>query len=86
MLFHSGNFASINQAQPRGWKICASEQLALTAATRKAEIGYNSYTSGAGHQVGNQLVAEMAFHYVIRSRDLEHDFLNERRFLGFHLG
>ena len=74
MLFHSGNFASINQAQPIGWKICASEQLALTAATRKAEIGYNLYTSGADYQVGNQLVAEVAFHYVVRPRELEHDF------------
>ena len=69
MLFHSGNFASINQAQPIGWQICASEQLALTAATRKAEIGYNLYASGAGYHVGNPLVAEVAFHYVIRSRD-----------------
>ena len=36
----------------------------------EAEIGYNSYAPGAGYQVGNQFVADAAFHYVIWPRDL----------------
>lgn len=36
----------------------------------EAEIGYDTYAPGAGYQLGNQFVADAAFHYVIWPRSL----------------
>lgn len=36
----------------------------------EAEIGYDAYAPGAGYQLGNQFVADAAFHYVIWPRSL----------------